>query len=293
MTWRAFRYGMILASVMSVSSFLVAVVQRILHIYPDPIHRPGRVASIFINENYFSTVMEFVIIITMFLIYQMKGKKHKLIFGICFLCNLGGLYLSQCRTAFIAVAATIFIYLILSLKKKHFVTVGFILLFLAILLLALSKTTEISFLQRLTPEVIFKDLGYRTGIWKNALQSIRENPFFGRGYYSYGAVMNEIPNGYYFSAIHSHNLLIEILLDFGIIGAIFLLGFSTPLFYKGVKIAITTKNRAALALVLSTVANILIHGAFDLTLIFPQTGFFAVFLLVCPEMLDTKTKEKE
>ncbi len=292
MTKRAFKLGLVLSSVLSVTSFIVAVIQKILKIYPDPIHRPGRVASIYFNENYYSTVIEFVVVISLYLLFQSTSKKAKLFYGSVILMNIIGLYLSQCRTAYIAVAVSITVFLLIHSNKKQIfvVTLGF--LCLSLLMILFYDTMDIGILERFSIKTLIKDLDFRIGIWETAFESVKEFPFFGHGYYSYGAVMNAVPSGSAFMAIHAHNLFIEILMDFGMIGAAFLLAFCTFSIISCIKSSIHSKNKTSLALIICTVLSIIIHGMFDITIIFPQTGFFAVFLLGIPQMFTKKEKDE-
>lgn len=286
MTKRAFRMGLILSSVLSVTSFLIAVIQRILEIYPDPINRPGRVASIFFNENYYSTVIEFVIVISLYLLFSSAKKKNAILFGVIIIINVIGLYLCQCRSAYVAVAATVTVYIFLHFKKKRYSLLSFGLIAVCLLLITCLDHFGSDVFKRLDAETILNDFDFRLGIWKTALESIKTNPLFGRGYYSYAAVMNEVAGETKYVAIHAHNLIIEIVMNFGLVGTAFFMTYCVTSVAKCLKACFSMRNRTTFALVLSAALTIVIHGMLDITIFFPQTGFFAVFLLTCPQIYD-------
>jgi len=292
MTKRAFRLGLIVSTVMSITSFIVAVIQKILGIYPDPINRPGRVASVYFNENYYSTVIEFVVVIALYLLFKSKSNKLKFFYVTVIAVNIIGLSLSQCRTAYIAVTISIAAFLLIHFNKKQILGITLFILIAILLAMLFSESFNIEILERFHINTLIKDLDFRIGIWKNAFHSIKDNFFLGRGYYSYGAVMNEVPGGTEFTALHAHNLFIELLMDFGMIGAAFLFTYCILSVKNCMKASIMSKDKTSLALIISTVLCILIHGMFDITIIFPQTGFFAVFLLAIPKMFDHKEIEQ-
>ena len=53
-------------------------------------------------------------------------------------------------------------------------------------------------------------------IWSGAIGSIMDAPWFGRGYNTYARIHDLY--GSYSIAKHSHNLLLELLMDFGFVG---------------------------------------------------------------------------
>ena len=288
MTKRAFHLGMVLSAVLSITSFIIAVIQKFLGIHPDPITRPGRVASVYFNENYYSTVIEFIVIIALYLLFKSTNKKAKVFYGFVVTINIIGLYLSQCRTAYMAVTISIVTFFLIHLSKKQLCGIIFCILIIALLMTLCSKVINIEVLERFNLNRLISDFGFRSGIWKTALNSVKDYPFFGHGYYSYGAVMNNSTAMAQYTAIHAHNLIIEILMDFGIVGTALLLAYCIISVKKCLELSIASKEKTSLALIISTVLSIVVHGIFDITVIFPQTGFFVVFLLGIPQMFDEK-----
>ncbi len=288
MTRRAFHISMVLSSLLSITSFIVALIQKILGIFPDPIERPGRVASIFFNENYYGTVIEFVVIIALFLLFKSTKRKARILYTLVIIVNIAGLYLSQCRTAYISIALSILVFTYFHIDKKQFLKILLVLFSFFLVIMLCSKIVDHDFLNRFDLSTLFNDIDFRIGIWKNAFHSIAEYPLLGRGYYAYPAVISEIPGGTHYWAIHAHNLFIELMMDFGLVGAIFLIVFCIGAVNACTKACKTAQDKTCGALILSAILSIVIHGMLDITVIFPQTGFFPVLLLTISQTYEAK-----
>lgn len=274
MTKRAFEYGLKLASTLSISSFLVALYQRIFHIYASP-SREGRYASIFMNENYYGNMIEFLVLICLYCIFRSKTKREKALHVTSLLCNLFGLWLCQSRTSYIVVAITLFIFLFICKRKVSFALLGFFILFGLFVLYFPDLLPRI--------ESTGSYLDFRLGIWDSALKAFLDSPILGRGYYSYGAVWKEYSQSLFY-AMHTHNLYLEILLNFGLVGGLSIGAYSVSNVFRSVKTSFGSKDLVSLSLIISLTAAILIRGMADTTLFWPQTGFLAVLVLCNPNV---------
>ena len=120
------------------------------------------------------------------------------------------------------------------------------------------------------------DFVKRMDIWKGALCSIADAPFFGRGYNSYVRIHQLYGT---FTADHSHNLILELFMDFGIIGALILFAY----FFINVKKIVYLHRRnqchTRYALTISVLACIFLHGLFDITMLWPQTSLLLIYIL--------------
>ncbi len=280
LTKRVFQAGLKIISCMSLFSIAVAAFQKIFGIFPDPVNRPGRVASLFNNENYFGMVIEFAVVITLYLFVITKEKKKKYFYLFVVFANLIGLWLCQTRMAFIVVAITFFIFAFRHNRKLSYV---FTLLFLC------GVVVLILFPQLLPRfDSISSYLEFRLGIWSVALKAIPQSLLLGRGYYSYSTVWTEAI-GTCFPALHTHNLYIEMVLNFGILGTAFLAIYVFHLIVQCVQNCRANLLRPELTMVMTAVLAVAVHGLADTTIFWPQTGFFAVFLLAAPHLYDTKS----
>ncbi len=282
MTKKAFLAGIKLSVFLSLTSFLISVFQLIFKIYPDPIERPGRVASVYMNENYYGTVLEFICLFALYLICKSKNVKQKILYSAFLILNLISLWFCQTRMAFIVVAVSFFIFLFFYKRKISYCILGFI----GICALALI------FYPQLLPrfDSIASYFDFRLGIWECALRSFRDSPLLGRGYFSYSFIWRDYFVTEYFPALHAHNLYIELLINFGLLGSIPLALFCISKCISCIKNCIKSNSRLNLSFVIAAICAVCIHGLADTTILWPQTGFFAVFVLSAPKVFE---KEKE
>ena len=117
----------------------------------------------------------------------------------------------------------------------------------------------------------------RISIWSVALQDIKKNPLFGRGFLGYYHIYQNYPGSY--PTTHCHNFFIDVLLNFGIIGAI-------PLFIfilQYLKRAILCRNAQAKlqisSLILALLFALAVHAMADLTFLWIQTGLLYCLIL--------------
>lgn len=281
LTKRVFQFSLRMICVLSLFSFFVALFQRIMGIYPDSVNRPGRVASLFSNENYYGMVIEFSILITLYLFFITKERNKKRFLIFVLLANFVGLWLCQTRMAFIVIAITVFLFTFRHCRKLSYVMIalfGF-------------ATLAILYFPALLPrfDSISSYLEFRLGIWSVALNAIPNSLLLGRGYYAYSTVWTEAI-GTCFPALHTHNLYIEILLNFGVIGAGFLASYVLILVFRCFRNCKQNLLKAEFTLVLTAFLSIAVHSLADTTIFWPQTGFFAVLLLAAPDLYNNQNQ---
>lgn len=270
-TGRALDLGLKLSVVFSYFALALALLQKVMGWDADP-SRPGRVASTFLNENYYGTFLEFAILIAMYLFLKEKNGNMRWLYLCSIPVNLLGLWLCQCRTSFLVVAISLLLFFCWIDKKVFFALVA---LGVAGIIVILWKPTLLPRLDSLG-----ENLSYRTGIWKTAWRAFRDCPWIGRGYYAYSGIWWEYREAdLAFEVIHAHNLYLETLLNFGVIGFLSLFGFMGWKSGKSLLILHRVGARREFALVLAVLCAVLIHGLTDITVFWPQTGLFAVILL--------------
>ena len=93
--------------------------------------------------------------------------------------------------------------------KKKWLSV-YLFTMLGILLTLVLFGESLDFLPRI--DLIRHDFAKRMSIWSGAIGSIMDAPWFGRGYNTYARIHDLY--GSYSIAKHSHNLLLELLMDF-------------------------------------------------------------------------------
>ena len=268
MTKKLFDNIIELACFLSILIFIIALLEKIIFGFDNPKFRSE---SVFYNPNYYATMIE---IIAIFAIYKLMDAKRKYSIGyyiLVLLVNLMGLILAQCRTAFAVIVLLVPVLFILLNKKKHLlIYAGFMAVF-AVLTFVIPE---------ILPRVnsVDADIGKRMLIWKAAIGSIGSKPLFGGGCLTYAHIYLKYGG---IKANHAHNILLEMLLNYGIVGST----FSIIYFFSNIKeifkmyIRGIDKNRSSLAIVI--VFAVIVHGMLDATVFWPQTGMLVISIIAC------------
>ena len=222
----------------------------------------------FFNPNYLATLFSMAIIVCAYKVVCRKGSK--LIYYICAtLCGVG-VYLTGSLFAlveiFIGVAA------VLLLSKRHQ-------MLSALLLLTATMCIVVYCMPEILPRLKQANITTenRVLIWLTSIDMIKSNIFFGGGYLTYFNIQNNYPGAYF--TTHAHNIVLEPMLSFGIIGVVLLILFFT-FFYKRVFICKNYQSKSkASVLILAVSIAALIHATTDMTLIWIQTAFMFSLIL--------------
>ncbi len=227
-----------------------------------------RVKLWFFNSNYlaFMSLIAFAISIYKLL----NGKGHIWIYIVSVCCNLTTMYI--CSSIFIWIDAFVVVAMLLLLFKK-WPTIALFLAVLAAIGIALYFSPE------LLPRyyAIDDSTGQRFSIWPAALDAIKKSPFIGYGFLGFNLIHGNYPEA--FPAPHTHNTLLELMLDFGFIGAALLLPFFVC-YFKNLKrcyeysVARNTTN-----LILALTVAMSIHGFTDIVYLWLQTGTLLALIL--------------
>ncbi len=222
-----------------------------------------RSPSAFFNPNYYGAMITFVILLCAYRIISKEGNRPFLIATI--LSNVYGLFMADCQSAFFAIAFGLWVLLLFKKCYKSFVVV------------TVAAILGIVFLPHLTfimPRIsgALENILKRADIWSAGFNAFLETPFFGRGLMGYRQIYAEFAAPKNF---HCHNMFIDMLLSFGVVGSI-------PLCYFVMRNLTKIKGEKTAPLILALFASVLLHGLVDVTLIWIQTGAFAAFLLSAP-----------
>lgn len=264
MTRTLFNQAMDLACIGSLWCVLAAVVQKVSAFAAAPAYRP---VSVFTNANYFGMMIEFVVIIALYRIFT-NPEKQTFYFAVIG-CNLVGLYLSASMSSFVALLCAVVV--MLAMKKRYRT---------AAVILGISCCYIVAslFLPSLFPrgsEALGNTMAERLSIWSASVKGISQDPIFGRGALAYQTIYEQF--GAY-KTYHCHNLILDILLNFGFAG-LGIIGFfvlsQAKLVLLRLRYNICTNMNILLA---AAAAAVLVHGMTDVTIFWIQTG--ALFLLI-------------
>ncbi|MDO4670636.1 MAG: O-antigen ligase family protein [Aerococcus sp.] len=230
---------------------------------------PERVEATFFNPNYYAMMLEFFITFSMYKFFHTTSWSKRITCIFLALCNFVAVFYTGSRTTFLVLLAVLFVFFYIIGYKKQ--AIGSVVVLFSLIGIAMATG--------LFPR--FDSIGWgledRVEIWLNALRGIKDHIWFGQGIMSYGHLASFY--GYPFKT-HAHNLLLDTLLNFGLIGSSLLI---LPL-YRVAELLNAMRQypqlRLKLALYCSLITCILVHGLTDVTIMWVQTAglFFFVFL---------------
>ena len=248
---------------LSVVSAVVGLIQL-----PLGIRFLGRIPSIYDNPNYYGYAIEIFILAALYQ-YSHKGKSIYLFLAAGnLLCNL----MCDCRTALPAIALSATVFIFMKLKKAWLlgIAAAAAALFTAVLRLIPSLAP------RLSMEALMRSLANRTRYWGNAAEWFLQKPVFGYGASGY-SMLSEAHGEKVL--VHAHNLPLNILLDFGIVGMTafiaLVLRLIFPVFRKQEKKTLSDVGYLIISVLIAT----LVHGITDVPIFGVSSALMFVTLL--------------
>lgn len=235
------------------------------HIFNSPTRR---ITSTFMNANIYAMVIDFVCVICMYRFVKNENILYRIFYFIVALFNFFVLYLTGSRTALLPFVVIFPIFLYCIRWKKLFITS--IVLELCVCGLVFLKPNLIP---RISDMSTFAS---RIKIWKTAFLCISMHPFFGWGPQTYKQFY-PLVHGH--KAPHAHNIYIDSILSYGIMGTLILLAYIF-LLNKEIFTSNTRKENPALfGMMMCFIAIVLIYGLLDCTLNIVATGTLCFIIL--------------
>ena len=212
--------------------------------YQRPIENPGGLSGLFSNQNYAASWLNFVWPFCIALFIERGNSLFKKTAAFSFLISTGlAAFLTFSRNAWLGLFTSMPIVLGKRGFKFFFPLITITIIILFFLFSPIFDGELQNSLMSLFPGKIlseFSNEGYegldvtRLEIYKSALELIKENPFFGIGAGSFTEVFFLNTN---FWKGHSHNLLFELSLSYGLPSTIiFFITTSSILYFSGKKI---------------------------------------------------------
>lgn len=231
-------------------------------------HR-NRVEATFFNPNYYAMMLEFFIMIGFYKFFKTSKWRKRLAYTFITLCNLTTLFFTGSRTALLVVVAAVFVFLYVDGFKQTAIYSflgACVLLTILYFLNLLPRMDDILY--------AFED---RFVIWDVAVKGLKDNIWFGQGPLTFMNIWQDYGEKY---TQHAHNIVLDTLLSYGIIGS----GLLTVAFYPFAKILNKMRQfpqlRRRLALICSFIAVVLVHGLTDLPIFWIQTAFLFLFIIL-------------
>ncbi|HEY5467063.1 MAG TPA: O-antigen ligase family protein, partial [Clostridia bacterium] len=248
----------------SLLGFFVILGQKVLTI-GSPAYRAG---STFLNANYYGAITVLVVLLSIYKMIQPE-QKHWQRYLLIAAMNMGGLCLSDCRSAMAALAVAVIVMLALN---KRFHMLGILLGIEALAVVAVCLSPAI--MPRIHDAGV--DLVYRLSIWQTAVKGFLEHPFFGQGGGAYRLIFAKFGGP---DEMHAHSLFLDPLLNFGIIGtAIFAIYFKSSL--RSIRNMLDhPQDLQRFFLMAAVLVCVVIHGVTDITVFSVQTGLLVSVLM--------------
>lgn len=124
-------------------------------------------------------------------------------------------------------------------------------------------------------ERLISNFDVRLKIWKCAIVGIKHHPLFGQGPFTY-VLIRDVYHGH--MTQHAHSVYLDPLLSFGIIGLATIVPYIVDNCQRLWMVLKKGYNRGYVALVISCIVVILLHGIFDYTIMWLHTGLFFLFI---------------
>lgn len=268
MTRQLFRMAMDTACVGSLWCVLAAVIQKAITYAATPNYRP---VSFFTNANYYGMIIEFVVIIALYRIFT--NPDHINFYAVVIGLNLIGLYLTASCSSFLAMLSAVVV--MLAYKKRVKMTAVFVAAIFACVAVFVFFPT----LMPRSSDALETTVAQRLSIWGASIKAIEQTPIFGRGATAYQMICEQY-GGY--KTYHCHNLALDTLLNFGIVG------MAAVCIYIGMQVRLLVLRfrnnicRDMNILSVAALTAVLVHGFTDVTIVWIQTA--ALFFLMTSSM---------
>lgn len=230
--------------------------------------RENRLNSVFFNANYYAMMIEFIIMMIGYKIFGTKELKKQVYYFITACINFFLLYMTGCRTAFIATAVAMLVFLIIN--KNYWICC---LIGMACIVIGIFFIIHPEQFPRI--EKLIDNFTVRTKIWHAAIEGIKAHPLFGQGPMTYMMIFKQYAGH---NTQHAHSIYLDPILSFGVIGVTTLIPYILNNCKRLFKVYKQKINLRYVALVISCIVVILLHGTLDYTIFWVHTGM--LFLMI-------------
>lgn len=223
----------------------------------------------FFNCNYLATVLATTILICGYKILVFRKKVP--LYTAAALLMAGAVYLTGSMFVWVEVLVGLAALLFLTRKNQ---------LLSIVLLLAAAACVVLYCAPYLMPRLVDYSgvtTDNRLLIWRVALRDIAKNPLFGRGFLGYYHIYGSYAGSY--ATTHCHNLLLDLLLNFGVLGTVFPLIFMVGYVRRAICCRNAQTRLQQTSLILAVLAALLVHATVDLTFLWIQTGLLYCLIL--------------
>ncbi len=222
----------------------------------------------FFNPNYLATMLTAGVLVCLYLLFVGQvSKKHALP---CLVLQLLGVYFTGSAFAWVAMVTGVCMLLLLVRRVRlMYILLLFIgagLALCALVPLVMSRWHEMD-----------DTLRFRLDIWAAAVEDIRRHFLVGRGFFGYFQLALQNPALY--QTTHAHNLVLDSLLNYGLVGCVLGSAFFIPYFKEA--FGRWQKGDSYCGFLLAGLVAVLAHSVVDMTMLWVQTGLLFAVLMGC------------
>lgn len=251
-------------------STVACIIERV-HYWENPIYR---CQGFFTNPNFFGAASVFVIFICA---YKIAVRvKHYMFYSLIALFVAVGVYL--CGSMSLWAVACLGVALLLLLTQEYR------LLFIFLCAVAVA-VVAITILPQLMPRLgeVSDTFGYRKTVWKLAFEHCKDQPVFGRGFYTFKFLYDTLhETQYFYRAALAHNIFLDAFLCHGIVGVTLITAtvvqYFRSLFACQKQRKLNKKRSPIAAFIISVSIAVACYGMIDTTFVWIQTGLILLFI---------------
>lgn len=230
----------------------------------------NRVRSFFENPNHYAYAIELFVLIALCEYLRRKKPVYLIAAAVNLLMNL----LCGCRTAWFSIMVGVLIFIMLSVRSRWILPITASVCASAAGVISLMPSTG----GRMSQDGISQSFGNRIRYWDNALRWFRERPVIGWGVTSYAFLSERDGEKVLF---HAHNMILNILLDTGIIGFAVITAFLAVWLWNIFCSVPSAKCRPYRNLALAVLTATVIHGMTDFTLLGVSPALIFIMTVSC------------
>jgi O-antigen ligase len=249
---------------MGVISFIIGAADFFIRYSSVSEHRT---ASTFFNANYYAYIIELIVLLCVYKLFchPYKWRTYLVLATI----NASGIFFCKTRTAIPAMLIGLFVFFVFSKKYRAVAACLSAVFFIAVGMITMPETFILrydSFLWSFTD---------RIAIWSTAFNWLHLRPIFGGGLWSYWQYWVMYGGQ---QALNAHNLILDCLLSFGIVGSSLIAAYFMRVFFmlkKQVHVnAFYNEYSIVIAMFFCTIA----HCMTDLAIIGIEPAIMAMLL---------------
>ena len=226
----------------------------------------SRTASIFLNANYYGMIAGFMLIYGLSHIVYKKGYKNLIYLTYVIFAFFALIHSGSRGALFGSFVGSI--YILLKSKDKKVLSLLIVVFFVSIFYLQVTGKFAYTRLDSFE-----EDLMVRKKIWARAENFLKTHFLVGAGPFSMFVISPSVGK---FTIIHAHNLFLDMLINFGVLGLYILYPLVKDIFLK---LIIRDSNKyynMSIGLIIMTLS----HGLLDVTILNHQC-FYLLFFPIC------------